>query len=316
MIHCFQFCFNFAFNFEWRRYTSGGWAVSMGEAASAAAGGARGVAQALGREQEGAALYALLQACPNCTLLETGLILLRANALPPHWGFQPADVLPMGASPDGILLFPWPDTSRPGAAAGLSAVETQIARAVATGVAAAAAAADHSTNSKKGKGSGKGGSSSKAKSKGKAKTKPTTSATTTAKQPNGGEGYAGTYPWGVVPAGYGAVAVEVKVCSPFRWSTEGLSSFNNMASYKVDQSADLPRAHALPLHAPQLQLECLAAGVPGTLMVSYSPVGAGGGGARMLYVPADPVFQRNALSLLREHVSDTGGACRILLATS
>jgi hypothetical protein len=77
-------------------YTSeaeGGWAVSTHEAVEAAASGARKVAAALGREQENAALYALLQACPNSTLLETGLIPLDVrSAQLKAWGFRAGDL--------------------------------------------------------------------------------------------------------------------------------------------------------------------------------------------------------------------------------
>ena len=136
------------------------------------------VAAALGREQENAALYALLQACPNSTLLETGLIPLdRRSSELRAWGFRAGDLPAMGASPDGILIFPLPDEDKdeddagcegegntgagdggssmlsrlfsPGSFARrgsgerkkkktLSAVEMDIARAVLAGVAAAA----------------------------------------------------------------------------------------------------------------------------------------------------------------------------------
>jgi hypothetical protein len=271
----------------------------------------------------------------------------------------------MGASPDGILIFPLlpDDDAEEEAAEGeeegnaggvsgvlsrmfsgskkkektkgatLSAVERDIARAVL----AAAAAAKNRGGDDGGDGGGDDGGGKKnnnkkrsanAKKKKKNQKKKKNSSTTLHDDADDKKQLDDDAPpWGAaIPAGYGAVAVEVKVSSPFRWSTQGLTSFNNMASYKVDWSADLPRDHVQALHAPQLQLEALVARVPGTLLVSYTPAGAGsssaagkkggggtsilggggggGGGARMFYVPADPLFQKSALGLLREHVVD------------
>ena len=99
--------------------------------------------------------------------------------------------------------------------------------------------------------------------------------------------------------------------SPFRWSTAGLKSFNNMAQYRVDEAdADVPRDRVSPLHVPQLQLEAAAAECVGTLVVSYAPCGNTPGGAamRLSYVPADEEYRRGIFSLLRKRWS--GGVCR------
>ena len=300
----------------------------------------------------------------------------------------------MGASPDGILIFPLfsdgsdeyageegGEANGSGGSSGtfstrlfssgsflkrtsgdegkqissLSAVERDIARAVLEAVAAAkrggSGDADEGTggsgNKHNNNNNNKRSSANNAKKKKKKKKKKKmtmmkkiASSTSTA----GGGGRAASSelfddnedqkqpdaapPWGAaIPPGYAAVAVEVKVSSPFRWSTSGLTSYNNMASYKVDWSADLPRDHVQALHAPQLQLEALAARVPGTLLVSYTPAGSkgsdagdkigpprggkkgggggsggGGGGARIFYVPVDGTYQRSTLSLLREYM--------------
>ena len=119
------------------------------------------------------------------------------------------------------------------------------------------------------------------------------------------------------------MAVEVGVSSPFRWSTSGLTSYNNMASYKVDWSADLPRDHVQALHSRSSSKRWWR--VPGTLCL-VPPAGSkgsdagdkigpprggkkgggggsggGGGGARIFYVPVDGTYQRSTLSLLREY---------------
>ena len=99
--------------------------------------------------------------------------------------------------------------------------------------------------------------------------------------------------------------------SPFRWSTAGLKSFNNMAQYRVDEAdADVPRDRVSPLHVPQLQLEAAAAECVGTLVVSYAPCGNTPGGAamRLSYVPPDEEYRRGIFSLLRKRWS--GGVCR------
>ena len=51
-----------------------------------------------------------------------------------------------------------------------------------------------------------------------------------------------------------AVAVEVKVASPFVWSTSGLKSYNNQAQYKVDAAFDGAKDYVAPIHVPQAQL--------------------------------------------------------------
>jgi hypothetical protein len=307
-------------------------------------------------------------------LLETGLIPLdRLSSELKAWGFRTGDLPAMGASPDGILIFPLPkpgdgdrdgeedeDEGSSGGGGGgsslfsrmfgssssaakqkrvaLSAVERDIARAVL----AAAKKGGEDENDASGGGGGGGGKNNKqprsAKNKKKNNNKKKSSAATKRcandYEPDDGYNHDGDwrrttrspaleFPWGAaVPAGYAAVAVEVKVSSPFRWSTQGLTSFNNMASYKVDWSADLPRDHVQALHVPQLQLEALVARVPGTVLVSYTPAGSvgsggggsggkgvggegggggGGAGARIFYVPADRQFQKSTLALLREH---------------
>jgi hypothetical protein len=93
---------------------AGGWAVTREHAVAAAAGGARDVACALGKEQEAAALLAVLGAFPNSYLVETGAVALGGGAAN------------LAASPDGVLVFP---------ALGHSddATETTLAKVVAAG---------------------------------------------------------------------------------------------------------------------------------------------------------------------------------------
>ena len=306
---------------DYRDEAEGGWAVTTCEAVAAAASGANRVASALGREQETAALYALLQACPNSTLLEVGVIPLNPlSSQLTEWGFEPGHVPAMGASPDGVLILPLPvEDDKYESAVSLSAVEMDIVRAVLT-----ARKGGGGGDIRRVGGAGGGGKKSRkhpAKAKRKKKMKKSG-----AKRRDDGDDCGCEQdvhdpdddlspPWGAaIPAGHVAVAVEVKVSSPFRWSTEGLTSYNNMASYKVDWSADLPRDHVQALWTPQLQLEALVARVPGTLVVSYTPAGtvsaassrkdSGGGGARIFYMPADLAYQRTLLGLLREHVVD------------
>ena len=59
---------------------AGGWAVTRERAVVAAAGGARDVACALGKEQEASALLAVLGAFPNSYLVETGAVALGGDA--------------------------------------------------------------------------------------------------------------------------------------------------------------------------------------------------------------------------------------------
>ena len=103
-----------------------------------------------------------------------------------------------------------------------------------------------------------------------------------------------------------AVAVEVKVASPFAWSTSGLKSYNNQAQYKVDAACDGAKDHVAPIHVPQAVLEAAALRVAGTVVVSYSPVsGCANAGAslRMRYVPRDDAYVETALRVLRANAS-------------
>ena len=290
--------------------TEGGWAVTSDTAVAAAASGARAVARELGREQEAAALLALLRACPNARLLEVGLLPLDVplaeadeDRAPDDDDDATDDSTPstsgrLGASPDGVLIFPL-ESDDP--------IEAKLAEAVLAG---GRCGGGRSTSNSR-------GASSRARTKKKKKKK----------QQNAGKkkcsnlpadddadgdrpGGPSTPAWGdPTPPGHAAVAVEVKVTSPFRWSTAGLKSFNNMAQYRVDEAdADVPRDRVSPLHVPQLQLEAAAAECVGTLVVSYAPCGNKPGGAamRLSYVPADEEYRRGVFSLLRNRWS--GGA--------
>ena len=100
-----------------------------------------------------------------------------------------------------------------------------------------------------------------------------------------------------LPSDYELNAVlplEVKSRCPFVASTEGLRGGSNMSSYKVcAERAGSVRASVAPYHIPQLQLEALAAGAPGTL-VGYH---AARGGIELHYLPRDDKFLLMALRL-------------------
>ena len=275
--------------------TEGGWAVTVSDNVKAAASGARAVARQLGREQEAAALLALLRACPNARLLEVGLLPLDVPL---------ADAEARG---DGDAGRSTPSTSgATGRVAGrrvdLPARERRSHRGETRGgcarrrtrrrravhVQLSRVVFERTTKKKKKRNAGRRNLPADDDADGD--------------RPGGSSTPAWGYP---IPPGHAAVAVEVKVTSPFRWSTAGLKSFNNMAQYRVDEAdADVPRDRVSPLHVPQLQLEAAAAECVGTLVVSYAPCGNTPGGAamRLSYVPADEEYRRGIFSLLRKTV--------------
>ena len=153
----------------------------------------------------------------------------------------------MGASPDGILLFPLlsnscgeyePETLDPSdrKQISLSAVERDIARAVlAAGGGTAAKVGGSGGENKRNISKKRSANARKKKKKMKKNASSSSSLSTSAaaaaahddddKQKQNDADPS----WGAaIPPGYAAVAVEVKVSSPFRWSTSGLTSFNNM----------------------------------------------------------------------------------------
>eukprot|EP00884_Botryococcus_braunii_P017946 jgi/Botrbrau1/4835/Bobra.0325s0046.2 len=75
------------------------------DSAAIAAGGIDAVRKAWGKTSEAGALYDVLQAFPTCTVAEVGLCCLDP-ALLQSWGYSPAALPPMGASPDALLLHP------------------------------------------------------------------------------------------------------------------------------------------------------------------------------------------------------------------
>ena len=259
---------------------AGGWAITREHAVAAAAGGARDVACALGKEQEAAALLAVLGAFPNSYLVETGAVALGGAAAN------------LAASPDGVLVFP---------ALGHSddATETTLAKVVAAGSYERLAKPKRSKQSKQSKQS--------KRSKG-------ADVAAYYSSPSS----ASAWPVPDFPQkSRVAVAVEVKVASPFVWSTSGLKSYNNQAQYKVDAACDGAKDHVAPIHVPQVLLEAAALRVAGTVVVSYSPVSGGanaGASLRMRYVPRDDAYVETALRVLRVNASaekeETTTRCR------
>ena len=265
---------------------AGGWAVTREHAVAAAAGGARDVACALGKEQEAAALLAVLGAFPNSYLVETGAVALGGGAAN------------LAASPDGVLVFP---------ALGHSddATETTLAKVVAAGSYERLAKPKPSKQSKRSK-----------QSKQSKPAKPSKGADVAAYYSSPSS--ASAWPVPDFPQKTRvAVAVEVKVASPFAWSTSGLKSYNNQAQYKVDAACDGAKDHVAPIHVPQAVLEAAALRVAGTVVVSYSPVSGGanaGASLRMRYVPRDDAYVETALRVLRANASaekeETTTRCR------
>lgn len=251
---------------------AGGWAVTRERAVVAAAGGARDVACALGKEQEAAALLAVLGAFPNSYLVETGAVALSGDGL----GGAAGANLNLAASPDGVLVFPALGHSE-------DATETTLARAVEAGFRSGCFAKPTRSKSKPSKSTSKRGA-------------PPRLAVPVAASHFGN---VKVFPDDETRV---AVAVEVKVASPFVWSTSGLKSYNNQAQYKVDAASDGAKDHVAPIHVPQAQLEAAALRVAGTVVVSYSPVSGGanaGASLRMRYVPRDDAYVKCALEVLR-----------------
>ena len=117
-----------------------------------------------------------------------------------------------------------------------------------------------------------------------------------------------------VPKNFIAVALEVKVASPFVWSTSGLKSYNNQAQYKIDGAFDGARDSVAPGHVPQAQLEASALGLAGTAVVSYSPASGGasaGASLRMRYVPRDDAYMEAALGILRCNAIGADGSSKV-----
>ena len=250
----------------------GGWAVTREHAVAAAAGGARDVACALGKEQEAAALLAVLGAFPNSHVLEIGSVALGGGGCGAN----------LAASPDGVLILPALGRSE-------DATETTLAKAVEAGSTGGFA-------------------------------KPTRSKAKPPKLAKGAERPAAK-PLCVksavdecVPKNFIAVALEVKVASPFVWSTSGLKSYNNQAQYKIDGAFDGARDSVAPGHVPQAQLEASALGLAGTAVVSYSPASGGasaGASLRMRYVPRDDAYMEAALGILRCNAIGADGSSKV-----
>lgn len=247
---------------------AGGWAVTREHAVGAAAGGARDVACALGKEQEAAALLAVLGAFPNSYLVETGAVALGGGAAN------------LAASPDGVLVFPALGHSE-------DATETTLAKVVAAGSYERLAKPKPSKQSKQ--------------------SKPAKPSKDRVAAYYSSPSSASAWPVPDFPQKTRvAVAVEVKVASPFVWSTSGLKSYNNQAQYKVDAACDGAKDHVAPIHVPQAVLEAAALRVAGTVVVSYSPVSGGanaGASLRMRYVPRDDAYVETALRVLRVNAS-------------
>ena len=253
---------------------AGGWAVTRERAIVAAAGGARDVACALGKEQEASALLAVLGAFPNSYLVETGAVALGGDG-----GELLGAKLNLAASPDGVLVFPALGHSE-------DATETTLARAVEAGSSGCFAKPTRSKS--------KTSKSKTSKSKSKKGAPPRLAVPVAANR------FGNVFPDDETPRV--AVAVEVKVASPFVWSTSGLKSYNNQAQYKVDAAFDGAKDHVAPIHVPQAQLEAAALRVAGTVVVSYSPCSGGanaGASLRMRYVPRDDAYVKRALEVLQ-----------------
>ena len=253
---------------------AGGWAVTRERAVVAAAGGARDVACALGKEQEASALLAVLGAFPNSYLVETGAVALGGDG-----GELLGAKLNLAASPDGVLVFPALGHSE-------DATETTLARAVEAGSSGCFAKPTRSKS--------KTSKSKTSKSKSKKGAPPRLAVPVAANR------FGNVFPDDETPRV--AVAVEVKVASPFVWSTSGLKSYNNQAQYKVDAAFDGAKDYVAPIHVPQAQLEAAALRVAGTVVVSYSPCAGGanaGASLRMRYVPRDDAYVKRALEVLR-----------------
>jgi hypothetical protein len=261
---------------------AGGWAVTREHAVAAAAGGARDVACALGKEQEAAALLAVLGAFPNSYLVETGAVALGGCAAN------------LAASPDGVLVFPALGHSE-------DATETTLAKVVAAGSYERLAKPKPSKQSKRSK-----------------QSKPSKRPKDRVAAYHSSPSSASAWPVPDIPQKTRvAVAVEVKVASPFVWSTSGLKSYNNQAQYKVDAACDGAKDYVAPIHVPQAVLEAAALRVAGTVVVSYSPVSGGanaGASLRMRYVPRDDAYVETALRVLRVNASaekeETTTRCR------
>jgi hypothetical protein len=261
---------------------AGGWAITREQAVAAAAGGARDVACALGKEQEAAALLAVLGAFPNSYLVETGAVALGGCAAN------------LAASPDGVLVFPALGHSE-------DATETTLAKVVAAGSYERLAKPKPSKQSKRSK-----------------QSKPSKRPKDRVAAYHSSPSSASAWPVPDIPQKTRvAVAVEVKVASPFVWSTSGLKSYNNQAQYKVDAACDGAKDHVAPIHVPQAVLEAAALRVAGTVVVSYSPVSGGanaGASLRMRYVPRDDAYVETALRVLRVNASaekeETTTRCR------
>ena len=139
---------------------AGGWAVTRERAVVAAAGGARDVACALGKEQEASALLAVLGAFPNSYLVETGAVALGGDG-----GELLGAKLNLAASPDGVLVFPALGHSE-------DATETTLARAVEAGAVEAKPTRSKSKTSKTSKSKKGVGSSTPRRDIGRGEPKP------------------------------------------------------------------------------------------------------------------------------------------------
>jgi hypothetical protein len=228
-------------------------------------------------------LLAVLGAFPNSYLVETGAVALGGGAAN------------LAASPDGVLVFPALGHSE-------DATETTLAKVVAAGSYERLAKPKPSKQSKRSKQS-KQSKQSKGADVAAYLSSPSS---------------ASAWPVPDFPQkSRVAVAVEVKVASPFVWSTSGLKSYNNQAQYKVDAACDGAKDHVAPIHVPQAVLEAAALRVAGTVVVSYSPVSGGanaGASLRMRYVPRDDAYVETALRVLRANASaekeETTTRCR------
>lgn len=101
--------------------------VSHREAACVRAchGGLASICSAWGNAQEAAALYSLLEAFPGSAVQEVGLCIVDPAEVQRRYGIAPADLPPLGASPDG-----WIQHQVDGAAAACSAEHCTLRPAV------------------------------------------------------------------------------------------------------------------------------------------------------------------------------------------